>query len=152
MQTGAITGYIDVAQLALYVFWGFFAVLVLWLHREGKREGYPLITDHSVNVEGFPAMPQPKTFLMQDGSVRYAPRDEAPEIPNGTPSASFPGAPLDPIGNPHAGKHGPRLLRPPPGQPRTHLRRQPRQDRSAARRGRFLPRLGRSRPAAAWPS
>ncbi len=107
MQTGAITGYIDVAQLALYVFWGFFAVLVLWLHREGKREGYPLITDHSVNVEGFPAMPQPKTFLMQDGSVRYAPRDEAPEIPNGTPSASFPGAPLDPIGNPMLANMGP---------------------------------------------
>ena len=107
MQTGAITGYIDVAQVALYVFWGFFAVLVLYLHREGKREGYPLVTDRSVTVEGFPAMPSPKTFIMHDGSTRYAPRDEAPEIPNGVPSASFPGAPLDPIGNPMLANMGP---------------------------------------------
>ena len=109
MQTGAITGYIDVAQVALYVFWGFFAFLILYLLRENKREGYPLITDRSgeITVEGFPGIPSPKAFHMHDGSVRYAPRDEAPEIPNGTPSSSFPGAPLDPIGNPMLANMGP---------------------------------------------
>ena len=34
MQTGAITGYIDVAQIALYVFWVFFAGLIYYLQRE----------------------------------------------------------------------------------------------------------------------
>ena len=40
MQTGAITGYIDVAQLVLYAFWFFFAGLIWYLRREDKREGY----------------------------------------------------------------------------------------------------------------
>ena len=42
MQTGAITGYIDVAQLVLYAFWLFFIGLIIYLRREDKREGYPL--------------------------------------------------------------------------------------------------------------
>ena len=42
MSTGAITQYIDVAQLVLYAFWIFFAGLIFYLHRENKREGYPL--------------------------------------------------------------------------------------------------------------
>ena len=33
MQTGAITDYIDVAQLVLYAFWIFFAGLIYYLHR-----------------------------------------------------------------------------------------------------------------------
>jgi photosynthetic reaction center H subunit len=40
--TGAITGYVDVAQLALYAFWAFFFGLILYLRREDRREGYPL--------------------------------------------------------------------------------------------------------------
>ena len=50
MGTGAITGYIDVAQIALYVFWGFFAALIYYLHQEDKREGYPLESDRSDRV------------------------------------------------------------------------------------------------------
>lgn len=42
METGAITGYIDVAQVVLYIFWAFFFGLVIYLLRENKREGYPL--------------------------------------------------------------------------------------------------------------
>ena len=45
MEVGAITGYIDAAQIVLYVFWVFFAFLVLHLHQESKREGYPLQND-----------------------------------------------------------------------------------------------------------
>ena len=68
MQTGAITGYIDVAQVVLYAFWVFFAGLIFYLRREDKREGYPLESDRPgrLAVEGFPAMPSPKTFLMAD--------------------------------------------------------------------------------------
>jgi photosynthetic reaction center H subunit len=109
MQTGAITGYIDVAQLTLYLFWGFFAALVIYLHRENKREGYPLLTNRADQgvVEGFPPVPSPKVFHLHDGSVRYAPRDEAVEVVNGTPSEAFPGAPLDPTGNPMLANMGP---------------------------------------------
>lgn len=102
MQTGAITSYIDVAQLALYVFWGFFAFLILYLLRENKREGYPLISDRSANVkvEGFPPVPSPKTFLMADGVEVTVPREEPREVVNATYSAAWPGAPLQPTGNP----------------------------------------------------
>ena len=43
MGTGAITEYMDVAQIALYAFWILFFILVGYLHREGKREGWPLL-------------------------------------------------------------------------------------------------------------
>ena len=109
MQTGAITGYIDVAQIALYVFWLFFAGLIYYLHRENKREGYPLLSDRpNVIVEGFPPVPPPKTFLMPNGHVFTAPRiNEKPEVFNGVPSARFPGAPYEPIGNPMLAAMGP---------------------------------------------
>ena len=62
MEIGAITGYIDVAQLTLYAFWLFFAGLIYYLHREDKREGYPLLSDRSpyITVQGFPEIPAPK--------------------------------------------------------------------------------------------
>ena len=57
MGTGAITSYIDVAQVALYSFWVFFAGLIYYLRREDKREGYPLVSDRSdqIRVTGFPS-------------------------------------------------------------------------------------------------
>jgi photosynthetic reaction center H subunit len=45
MPKGAITQYIDVAQVVLYVFWVFFFGLIFYLRREDKREGYPLVYD-----------------------------------------------------------------------------------------------------------
>lgn len=110
MQTGAITEYIDVAQLALYAFWVFFAGLVYYLRREDKREGYPLESDRSasVTVQGWPPMPGPKTFLLRDGSTRIAPR---PPTPDGdiaaVPIGNWPGAPLEPTGNPMRDGVGP---------------------------------------------
>jgi hypothetical protein len=40
MGTGAITQYVDVAQLALYAFWVFFAILVYYLTVEGSGRGF----------------------------------------------------------------------------------------------------------------
>lgn len=101
MQTGAITGYIDVAQIALYVFWLFFAGLVYYLLRENKREGYPLVTERPGHfVEGFPPVPAPKSFLLPDGDTVTVPRVDAPEPAlDAEPVAGWPGAPLQPIGN-----------------------------------------------------
>ena len=40
-----IVGSIDLALIALYAFWIFFAGLIFYLRREDKREGYPLVSD-----------------------------------------------------------------------------------------------------------
>ena len=67
MYSGAITSNIDVAQVVLYMFWVFFAGLIYYLHRENKREGYPLESDTGMGrnrYEGFPATPDPKTFTL----------------------------------------------------------------------------------------
>jgi photosynthetic reaction center H subunit len=103
MQTGAITSYIDVAQLTLYAFWIFFAGLIFYLRREDKREGYPLESDRSRNVRvvGFPPMPSPKVFMLPHGGTRSAPRVEAPSGPIAAePVGAWPGAPLQPTGDP----------------------------------------------------
>jgi len=113
MQTGAITPYIDVAQLVLYAFWIFFAGLIYYLLRENKREGYPLESDRSdraprVSVQGFPAVPDPKTYLLRDGRVVMAPRAEVPDGPlRARPIGPWPGAPLQPDGDPMKAEVGP---------------------------------------------
>ena len=108
MQPGAITSYLDVAQLVLYAFWLFFAGLIYYLLRENKREGYPLVSDRkNVVVEGFPFIPSPKMFLMPGGHVVYSPRHEKPEVINAVPSANFLGAPYVPLGDPMLSGMGP---------------------------------------------
>jgi photosynthetic reaction center H subunit len=103
MPTGAITGYIDVAQLTLYAFWIFFAGLIFYLRREDKREGYPLESERSslVTVQGFPPLPTPKVFNLLDGHKVYAPRVEIPSaLPlAGDAAADYLGAPMVPTGN-----------------------------------------------------
>jgi photosynthetic reaction center H subunit len=108
-STGAITGYFDVAQIVLYAFWIFFAGLIIYLRREDKREGYPLESDRvHVKVVGFPGLPEPKTFVLpHGGGIRTAPRVEARESVNATPAAPWPGAPLQPNGDPMLAAVGP---------------------------------------------
>jgi len=109
-STGAITGYIDVAQLVLYGFWIFFAALIIYLRGEDKREGYPLESERSghVRVQGFPAIPEPKTFLLPHGGTVTAPRKEAPQPAIAArPVGPWLGAPLEPTGDPMADGVGP---------------------------------------------
>jgi photosynthetic reaction center H subunit len=72
---GAITGYIDVAQITLYIFFAFFAGLVFYLQRESRREGFPLTNDGSDTPRSVQTsfMPSPKTYLLQDGSTVMSP-------------------------------------------------------------------------------
>lgn len=110
MPRGAITDYIDVAQLTLYLFWIFFAGLIYYLRREDKREGYPLESDRSgrFKIQGFPSIPSAKTFHLSDGSMRSAPRAESAAPPiRATPVGNWPGAPLEPDGNPMLDAVGP---------------------------------------------
>ena len=60
MGTGAITEYMDVAQIVLYAFWILFFILVGYLHREGKREGWPLQMSSGELRTGVGGMPKPK--------------------------------------------------------------------------------------------
>lgn len=111
MEKGTIVGSIDLAQVVLYAFFIFFIGLVVYLRREDKREGYPLVVDGSGQVHGYgwPMPPSPKTFRMPHGpdvSVPSRERDD-PAVTNAVPTARFPGAPLEPIGDPMLAGVGP---------------------------------------------
>jgi photosynthetic reaction center H subunit len=110
MHSGAITNNIDVAQLALYAFWIFFVGLIIYLRREDKREGYPLSSDRSphIRVEGYPATPEPKFFRLAHGGTCEVPnsRPEAVEL-RAKPVGKWPGAPLQPTGDPMRDGVGP---------------------------------------------
>jgi photosynthetic reaction center H subunit len=74
MEKGAITEQFDVALLAFNVFFLFFLGLVAYLHRESKREGYPLVNNrHQAVGGGLFGVPAPKSFALADGTTLYAP-------------------------------------------------------------------------------
>lgn len=109
MIRGAITSHIDVAQVVLYAFWIFFSGLIFYLRREDRREGYPLESeDLGVGDRGFLLIPEPKKFLLSDGSVVLAPNFERDtRAPNAEKVAPWPGAPLTPKGDPMRAEVGP---------------------------------------------
>lgn len=110
METGAITGYIDVAQVVLYVFWGFFFCLVVYLLREGKREGYPLDADGGRADTGnfLLSIPEPKTYQRSHGGTYSVPDGRMDDRAIAAkPFERFPGSPLQPTGNPLVDGVGP---------------------------------------------
>lgn len=110
MEIGAITGHIDVAQVVLYAFWLFFAGLLFYLRREDRREGYPLENDITGKVEniGLVWMAEPKRFALPEGGFVEAPNYKRETRPlNAEPVAGFPGAPLQPTGDPMLAGVGP---------------------------------------------
>ncbi len=121
MESNAFLEYVDTAQVALYAFWIFFFGLIWYLHREDKREGYPLDTHRTdrdgnpVTVEGLPPVPCPKTFVRPDGRTVEAPRaSSADRRPVAARQVGWEdrygpdvGAPLDPTGNPMLDGVGP---------------------------------------------
>lgn len=111
MGTGAITEYIDVAQLALYIFWIFFFLLVRHLHREGKREGWPLELDSRGQrfVEGFGGMPDPKTYRLANGQgdrTYPGPAAQGYDL-KAVDTGKSPGDPIEPTGDPMVDGIGP---------------------------------------------
>lgn len=106
-----ITEHIDLALISLYLFWAFFAGLIYYLHRESKREGYPLVEENSgrgVSIVGFPSVPDPKTYLLHDGGTSTLPsgRQERADIAIAR-TAGFAGAPYAPTGEPMGAGVGP---------------------------------------------
>jgi photosynthetic reaction center H subunit len=110
METGAINSYIDVAQVTLYAFWVFFAGLIFYLRREDKREGSPLETESAGRIKtslGFPAFPGIKVFKTAHGPrIAPSPANERKDVAL-APVAPWPGAPLEPTGNPMLDGVGP---------------------------------------------
>lgn len=100
MGTGAITQYVDVAQLVLYAFWIFFAGLCYYLVRENHREGYPMETENGRGViTGWP-IPEPKTFKLAHGGEAVVPNlTPSPQTLKAEPAHAWAGAPLVPTGD-----------------------------------------------------
>ena len=114
MEIGAITGYVDVAQVVLYVFWVFFFLVIFYLHTENKREGYPLVSDEvdpsrRKKIVGLTYVPEPKIFKMADGSEIKAPdparADNRPL--RATATAKTGGSTIMPNGDPMLAEIGP---------------------------------------------
>lgn len=112
MNIGAIEFPFDIAQIAIWLFWFFFAGLIYYLHREDKREGYPLEDRNASPLslrEGFPTMPAPKTFLLAHGGSVSVPREWTPRRSplNAREISPQDGDPILPLGNPLLAGVGP---------------------------------------------
>jgi photosynthetic reaction center H subunit len=105
--------YVDTTQVVLYIFWAFFAGLVIYLQREAKREGFPLVSEidpfaNRLSGDAWPTTPEPKKYRLMDGHLMMVPPGSPPRLPEGArPAAGFPGAPLEATGNPLVDGIGP---------------------------------------------
>jgi photosynthetic reaction center H subunit len=105
-----LTEKLDVALVAINLFFLFFIFLVAYLHREGKREGYPLVSDgETMTNPGWFGTPQVKTFRLADGTTMSAPhaRDMNPAPLKAETMKGGPGSPIMPTGNPMLDSIGP---------------------------------------------
>jgi photosynthetic reaction center H subunit len=101
MQFGAITGYIDLAQIILYMFWLFFAGLIYYLVREGHREGYPMEMDTPGQAPtGWFAPLKPKVYKTEHGDMLVPNRQKGePKVSAELMLGGF-GSPWRPTGDP----------------------------------------------------
>lgn len=95
----------DLASLTLWLFWIFFALLIIYIQRENMREGYPL-EDEEGNVapnQGLFPVPSDKTFKLPHGqgelTVPSAQRPDRKDIPLSRVGPGN-GYPLEPTGDP----------------------------------------------------
>lgn len=105
-----LTEHIDLPIILLYLFWVFFFGLVLYLNREGMREGFPPVSDNGSKSLGWGLIgaPYEKTFKLEDGSSITAPHPENANYDvRAIPAAPFPGAPYEPEGDPMLSEFGP---------------------------------------------
>lgn len=102
---------IDFAVISFFLFFAFFVLLVLYLRREDRREGYPLEEDGSGRVRtggGLLFAALPKTFKLPDGRGEYTvPNNNRDRRPIAARRSVAPGSPLIPTGNPMIDGVGP---------------------------------------------
>jgi photosynthetic reaction center H subunit len=105
-------GNFDLASLSIWLFWGFFALLIYYLQTENMREGYPLENDDgsvAANQGPFP-VPSPKTFRLPHGRGEVTlpgpdTQSQRPVALRQTSKAN--GFPLEPTGDPMIDGVGP---------------------------------------------
>ena len=96
MLAAPLTQQIDLIQVLIVAFVLFFLLLVVYLHREDKREGYPLVVPgRSRRMVGWPSPPPTKTYRLLEGGVVELPNFKQQPAVNALRSVSGPGAPLD---------------------------------------------------------
>ena len=111
-MTGTFFGEFDLASLAIWLFWIFFAALIFYIQRENMREGYPLENDdgtEAANQGPFP-VPSDKTFLLPHGRGEVTvPSGQAPDRAEIALRQTSPanGMPLEPTGDPMIDGVGP---------------------------------------------
>jgi photosynthetic reaction center H subunit len=108
MKLGQITGFFDVAQVMLYLFFIFFIGLMMYLRREDRREGYPLFSEPSNTYKRNDTLffPPPKVFKLPHGGTAPAPKPDDRAI-RAEKVFVWPGAPLEPTGDPMLAAVGP---------------------------------------------
>jgi photosynthetic reaction center H subunit len=104
-------GEFDLASLSLWLFYGFFALLIYYLQTENMREGYPLENDDGTlapNQGPFP-LPGQKTFVLPHGRGTVTQPTMEPESREVAmkKSAVANGFPFEPTGNPMLDGVGP---------------------------------------------
>jgi photosynthetic reaction center H subunit len=108
-------GYFDLASAAIWLFWLFFAGLVIYLQTENMREGYPLRGDDDEPQanEGLWPVPKEKTIHLRDGRGELSvPSREYEDNKMRTdlalaPSSESTGSPWIPTGDPMVDGVGP---------------------------------------------
>ncbi|WP_298921895.1 photosynthetic reaction center subunit H [uncultured Roseobacter sp.] len=111
-MTGTFFGEFDLASLSLWLFYAFFAILIIYIQRENMREGYPLEDDEG-NKSSNPSMwplPEDKTFKLPHGRGEVTvPSGQTPERDDIALKRVGPGNgyPLEPTGDPMLDGVGP---------------------------------------------
>src|SRR6056297_4207114 len=111
-MTETFFGQVDLASVALWLFWIFFALLIVYIQRENMREGYPLEDDDgnlSANQGPFP-LPNDKTFKLPHGRGELTvPSGQNPDRTDLAleKTAAGNGFPFVPTGDPMADGVGP---------------------------------------------
>ncbi|MCR9147641.1 MAG: photosynthetic reaction center subunit H [Rhodobacteraceae bacterium] len=111
-MSNAFFGNFDLASLSIWLFWIFFALLIIYIQRENMREGYPMEDDDgniAPNQGPFP-VPGDKTFLLPHGRGELTlPSGQRPDRDNIAleKTAVANGFPFQPTGDPMADGVGP---------------------------------------------
>jgi photosynthetic reaction center H subunit len=111
MYNEFFAGTIDITEIVLYLFFGFFFFLVMYLLREGRREGFPLEHDVTGELEPMPGIvfeSLPKTFNYADGTSSQQPNGKRDtQVLAYKRTAPWSGSPIEPDGNPFTAGVGP---------------------------------------------
>jgi photosynthetic reaction center H subunit len=99
---------LDLAQISLYIFWLFFALLIYYLQTENMREGYPLENEDGGSESYNLPLPSPKTFKLPHGRGEVTVPDYKREAREVALKRVGPfGYPLEPTGDPMIDGVGP---------------------------------------------